>query len=377
MSSSPDEPRPRGRARSHGRSHASAAPRSPGWAGLAQSAVDFASQARAAASAVFAPPAAANPFRADSAAAHGAGAHAPPAPPAPSQSASASAEAPRQPSPFTEAQTSWLQAAVSDAVGASVGTFASHVAQRFAAIEEEVSSTRFEVAELDVKVARASAAAESAAASASSATAQSSEALGSCSELRASLDALAAQVEQLRTSPPAASDGGNRRLARIGALGWDEPPETLQARAIELLTAAGVQRSTYGPVAPIVGRQGVGSGAETLFDTPDALAHARIAVRSLRKTYSTGRPAWVDTARPRAETRPIRATHRLAEVLSDFESQRSDRAALHKDMAARAVSVGNQRMAFVASEGVRWTPAGVARYAQNLRDDVAAIVASA
>lgn len=78
-----------------------------------------------------------------------------------------------------------------------------------------------------------------------------------------------------------------------------------------------------------------------MFSTADSLALAKVAVHAPRRTFGTGAPAWLDTARTRAETRPLRAIHRLAEILADYEAQRSDKASIHKDMAAKAVSVGN------------------------------------
>lgn len=85
----------------------------------------------------------------------------------------------------------------------------------------------------------------------------------------------------------------------------------------------------------------------------------------------------LDAARTRAETRPLCVVHRLADVLTDYESQRQDRQAMHMDMAARAVSVGSRTMAFVTSEELRWTPASQDRYSWELRDEAAAIVSSA
>lgn len=144
-----------------------------------------------------------------------------------------------------------MQQAVSDAVGASVGDFfAGHVAQKFAAVQEEVPTVRFEMAELDTRVTRTASAADSAAAAAGSAAGDATEALRTTAELRSSLDTLAAQVEQLRAAPPASADASCRRLARVGGLGWDETPSTLQDRTVELLIAAGIRRDVYGPSQP-------------------------------------------------------------------------------------------------------------------------------
>lgn len=41
---------------------------------------------------------------------------------------------------------------------------------------------------------------------------------------------------------------------------------TSSARAVEVLTAAGVARQAYGPVAAAVGKNGVGSAVETVFE---------------------------------------------------------------------------------------------------------------
>lgn len=182
-------------------------------------------QARTVAGAVFSQPTSPTPFQPGApSSAHGEAARDGTATAA--DAPSASREGRRGPGPFSVAQTEWLQLALSDAVGASIGAFANHVAQGIAEVREEISTMRFVIAEADTRSSRAAAAAESDVTTSGMAATDAAEALRSAADLRASLDALAAQVKQLRASPSASGDVAGRRLARIGNLGWDESPQS-------------------------------------------------------------------------------------------------------------------------------------------------------
>lgn len=168
-----------------------------------------------------------------------------------------------------------------------------------------------------------------------------------------------------------------RAIARIGNIGWDESPAELEAAALAVLAAARVDRTCHGPVAAVVNRAGVGSAVETNFKSAADLQAARMAVRALRKECTRGRFAWLDTARTRAETQPVRILHRLADALEAIEEDRSDRQAVVRDVPAKAVSIGGRRLAFVSSEKITWTPQGLQRYGAEDREDAAVVALSA
>lgn len=212
----------------------------------------------------------------------------------------------------------------------------------------------------------------------SAAASRLSDAEAAAAAAQRSVDALSAQVERLSSS--AASGAGvaeGRRLARIGGLGWDTAAAELESRAIALLTAAGVERQAYGPVAAAVGRNGTGSAAETVFRTPAALDEARIAVRALKREYAPRTTAWLDVARTRAENAPVRTMHRIADMLVEIERARPDRLPVRREAGSRSVTVGETRVAHVSADKVMWTPAGVSRYAASDRADAEAVAMAA
>lgn len=267
----------------------------PPWQGVAQAGAvvrDFAAQARAAAASVFAPAASAysqapgtSPFVPSSAPAPSTDAHAQQAGAGPRTAAPAAPPPPPQPSrpaPYSPAQTDWLRNVVSDAVGASIGSFASHVSAEFIAVREEISASRFEASEASVAAGHAKSQAAAAAAASSASAAQRD-----MEDLRATMDALSARVELLRTAEPQ----DERRVARIRGLGWDTSPDLLEQRAVALLAEAGIGRAAFGPVAAIMGRIGLGSAVETVFASRAAMDQARVALRGLRVIFDGDRAA--------------------------------------------------------------------------------------
>lgn len=200
-----------------------------------------------------------------------------------------------------------------------MGAFATHDAEGFSEVRDEVAAMRFDFNEVSVRMDKAEGAATTAATSASVAANDAGEALRSMDDMQKAIDAMSSKVERLATSATtgSATQGPARKLARIRGSGWDVDPKKLESRATALLLDSGIRRDVFGPVGAVVNKAGLGSSAETVFATVDALEDARIAVWALRRSFGASTPAWVDVARTRAETRPLRMVHRIADMLED------------------------------------------------------------
>lgn len=279
------------------------------------------------------------------------------------------ASAPKAPAPFPAEQSAWLRDAVAESIAASLEAFGSRMGTEILEVRGDVESVTSAAAGMadtldrhqhmlsatDSRVADAEAAAAAA---------------------QRSVDALSARVERLAASGrgPAGEEG--RRLARLGGLGWDTPAADLEARAVDVLTAAGISHQSYGPVAAAVGRSGKGSAAETVFEIHAALEAARVAVRALKRSYSQTRLVWLEVAKTRAENAPVRVMHRVADLLAELERSRQDCLPVRRDAASRGVTVGDMRIAYVAGDKIVWTPAGLARYSASDRSDADSIAAA-
>lgn len=101
-----------------------------------------------------------------------------------------------------------------------------------------------------------------------------------------------------------------------------------------------------------------------------------MAVRALKRSYMQSGSAWLEVARTRAENAPVRAMHRVADFLAELERTRPDRLPVRREAASRGIAVGDVRIAYVASEKVVWTPAGLNRYSAADRSDAEAVAAA-
>lgn len=361
---SPDEDAEEARHRS--RNHMSGGQPAAAWEGVAQASArvrDWAAYAREAAASALRPPGASSP------AAPSASVFVPSgdprqaaAPPSADQHGPAHApqKLPQGPAsrpgsaPFTQAQTDWIRTALGDAVGASLTTFAHHVQGDIEEMRTELSTVRFEATETAVKVGRLEGSASATAAIAQRAAADAADA-------RKALDDLTARVERLT----ATGSAGARTVARLGNLGWDSEPHVLQTRGLELLRMAGVPPANHGPVAPVVASCGTGSMAEVVFVDSASLQAARVAVKARRHEFVAGKAAWLDEARTRAETAPVRHMHRLADAVAELEAERADATSVVRDGRSRSVTCAGRKVAYICDERVVWTSHGVQRYSAD------------
>jgi hypothetical protein len=268
--------------------------------------------------------------------------------------------------PFSANQCAWLQ----NAVGASLATFGEHVEQRVGVVEAKVEATNKEVAELrqhvkDLqerinnndsgewaeRIKRVEEHAKKAVADAQKVKEGAQQGQGGSSTGKI-MHAPATPYEQ-------------RTVARIGSLGWDTEKKVLQERALAVLKDAGVDPQTYTALVPVCGRSGKGSAAELLFRTPAGLQAARLQVRSLGREFDAGKPSWLDAKKERAELKPARVIHRIAEVLQEFENNRDDKGEVKKDTIGKTVSVSGHRACFTLNGSLKWSAWAVARYPQS------------
>lgn len=168
-----------------------------------------------------------------------------------------------------------------------------------------------------------------------------------------------------------------RQLAIVGNLGWNEEPGVLAERAQAVLADAGIDRATWAGMAPLTPASGLGSAAEVMFNTPQALQTARLVVKSLRREFLPGKAVWLDAKRDRAEAAPVRIVHRLHEALMDTArtarpAQGASAPTVTKDVAGRAVRVNGLRVAYISQLRVKWTPAASDFFGPEEKDAAAA-----
>lgn len=258
----------------------------------------------------------------------------------------------------------WLERALQS----SLAAFGQQVHARVAAVESQVQAA---AARADT----AAQVAESAHAAATHATQQSEGAVAAAARVDASMDTLRTDLEALRlelwTHVAGQRAGGSDSqpstlVARLANLGWDDAGDVLLRRADEVLAAARVPREAISALSAVVGLQQLGSACEG----------ARVAVRGLRMAFGNGRPVWLDRKQSAADQRTVRAVHRAYEVLADVEATMQPSLPVVKDVPARSILAGRQRVLFVSRGDVQWTRYGASRYDEEDRRLVAAFASA-
>ena len=247
--------------------------------------------------------------------------------------------------PFPKEQSAWLQNALSDVLG----VFGEHVDQRLTAVEakvetitessnlqgQEISTLQREVKELKEELKAVKGARDTAGSANASSSAQ---------------------------GVPTVSFSG-RTHAVIGRLGWDNDELTIEERAKQLLREAQIDSSTH--TAPCATRR-QGSMAEVHFNTPDDLARAKTSVRLLRKKFDRQEhPAWMDVKQTPAA--PARMTNRIADFITNVESQKQTPATITKGTNPRAVKRNGQIIGRPAFGRWKWEPEGCENYDETTR----------
>ena len=193
-------------------------------------------------------------------------------------------------------------------------------------------------------------------------------------KMQKELDGVKQTMSQLRTdtdrsSPNAALPHALRKHAIIGNLGWDDDETTVEARAKELLTAAGVMDTDY---VNLDATRTKGSMAELWFHDPEVLCKTRLTIKSLKKTFPAAKaPAWLDVKNTpeqnKERNKPKKIVHRIAEFLSDAEKQNSRPGDITKDLTEKTVKRNLVVIGSIAFGKWRWKPQGCELYSETTR----------
>jgi hypothetical protein len=268
--------------------------------------------------------------------------------------------------PFSANHCAWLQ----NAVGASLATFGEHVEQRVGVVEAKVEATNKEVAELrkhikDLQERLNKDDSEDWAERIRKVEERATKAVAEVQKSSGRVQQSHAASSAGKSEPPQSTPYEQRTVARIGSLGWDTEKKILHERAQKVLIDAGVDPQAYTALVLVCGRSGKGSAAELVFRTPAGLQAARLQVRSLNREFDVGKPCWLDAKKERAELRPARIIHRIAQVLQELENGRDDKGEVKKDTIGKIVSVGGHRACFTLHGSLKWSAWSVARYPQS------------
>jgi hypothetical protein len=255
--------------------------------------------------------------------------------------------------PFSESQSKWMQTAMVDVMN----VFGAHVSERIEQVEVKVEKLDAKVEEHDQKLLEIVAmrtmigklGVEMAAV-----TAKQQE-LGTALFTSTALTSQASS-----TTASSAVPHEQRRMGRLGNLGWNDSQDTIVTRAKQVLAEAGATEDEYTNL--IATSRTAGSAAEVLFKDATRLQELRLAVRALDKAFSDGRSVWLDVKKKRHEMRPARLTHRATEALEELELDKEDAMTVTKIMNGKSVKVGSCRAAYVAGGLLRWTAFATTRY---------------
>ena len=152
-----------------------------------------------------------------------------------------------------------------------------------------------------------------------------------------------------------------RTVARMANLGWDTPKDSLESRAREILTNAGVSDEQF---KQVIALRDPGSAVEIEFHTAIELRRARLLVEALNKKYEECRSnVWMAAAKTDQELYPGRVCGRLRKVLSEFEKDRVDPLEVTQEKFLTVIKLGPTRAASVSSQGeVTWLEGARQRY---------------
>ena len=85
------------------------------------------------------------------------------------------------------------------------------------------------------------------------------------------------------------------------------------------------------------------------------LRSARLSVKAANVTFGEDEFAWLDVKKDRAELRPGRIVHRMAEILIEIESAKEDQLGIEKFLNGKYIKVGTNRVGFTYKGEWQWT----------------------
>ena len=101
---------------------------------------------------------------------------------------------------------------------------------------------------------------------------------------------------------------------------------------------------------------------------PNLFAQARIKIKSIRKRYldvRVGYNVWLDAKKTKSELKRNIKTHRVHEVLEQFEAAREDTQPVTKDLSKKCVKIGNKVMGFSHGSEWKWTDEPAKRFSAS------------
>lgn len=263
------------------------------------------------------------------------------------------AAGPTASAPFTEHQKSWLDDALADSLGTALAQIGEHLDGELSSMRSDIGAVRFDASEASVAVGTLRSSVDELRRTSDASWLKHSKHEAALQQLtqrvaaaeqaarEAAFSASTSSASAAPTSEAQSVPWERRQLAILGSLGWDESLAELVRRAQECLQEAAVPRKSWSQMAPIAPANGRGSSVEIWFVVPESLQEARLAMRALGKSYIAGRTVWLDARRDRAESAPVRATHRLAEALQEGGAQN-----VTKDVSGRSIKVAGVRFAY-------------------------------
>ena len=158
-----------------------------------------------------------------------------------------------------------------------------------------------------------------------------------------------------------------RQEFTIGNLGWDEPPEVIEARAKELMGLLRIDDSEYeGPVA----QRAKGSLAEVWFNDPARGTQARMRCKQLKKSYVNGRTAWLDAKKTMQELQPGRVLRRASTIMRLFEANKPEPRTIEVNLRDMTLSANTVTMLNSRVRPPLFTREGIATFTDDERRQI-------
>ena len=258
--------------------------------------------------------------------------------------------------PFRKAEADWLK----NALGDTFAVFGEHVETRIQGVEAEMVTLNDKVVHQDKEIGILK-----------EHTKQLKEELQAVMTVK---EAGSANGQGVRAQPASAGRSfhnnygpavpyDERTIARMGNLGWNDPPEVILQRAREVLGETGFSFENYDNLTAVSRK--AGSCAELKFPSAAKLKEARLAVQALNKSYVSEKWVWLDAKKEFHELRPARLVHRIYDVLVELESTREDKLKVEKVLNGKFVKLGDRRAGYTLHGQWKWTGVATQRYCQE------------
>ena len=186
-------------------------------------------------------------------------------------------------------------------------------------------------------------------------------------EMQTQITTLQSSAGTNRGDPNADNPYEQRRIFRMGGLGWDTDAATLVARAKDVLQRANVE--ARGLVA-LCQAGGTGSAVQGCCPDGEEVRVGRLAVAELQIKFENCRGvAWMDAQKTRKELRPARIIHRLFDTMCFHEDEKKvgdpqPKIKFSKDLGAKRIECAGVHYAWSLRGHVLWADAAKSRYSE-------------